>query len=40
MRTVNLTDGTWARLLDVPAALSARRYGLEVDITIELHDAF
>lgn len=40
VRTVNLTDGTWARLLDVPAALSARHYGLEVDITIELHDAF
>lgn len=40
VRTVHLTDGVWARLLDVPAALSARRYGTEVDVTIEVHDAF
>lgn len=40
VRTVDLVDGVWARLLDVPAALSARRYGTEVDVTIEVHDAF
>ncbi|HEV7452562.1 MAG TPA: GNAT family N-acetyltransferase [Pseudonocardiaceae bacterium] len=40
VRTVGLTDGVWARLLDVPAALSARRYSTEVDVTIEVHDAF
>ncbi|MGH3902165.1 MAG: GNAT family N-acetyltransferase [Pseudonocardiaceae bacterium] len=40
VRTADLADGVWVRLLDVPAALSARRYGTEVDVTIEVHDAF
>jgi predicted acetyltransferase len=33
-------DGVWARLLDVPAALEARRYAAEGSLTIEVVDAF
>ncbi|MGQ0717697.1 MAG: GNAT family N-acetyltransferase [Pseudonocardiales bacterium] len=40
VRTLDLADGVWVRLLDVPAALSARRYRTEVNVTIEVHDAF
>jgi predicted acetyltransferase len=40
-RAVRQTDdrhGMWARVLDVPAALSARRYATEVDAVVEVHD--
>lgn len=40
-RTVRQTDdrhGMWARVLDVPAALSARRYAVEVDTVLEVRD--
>lgn len=40
-RVLRQTDGRhgmWARVLDVPAALGARRYGLEVDVVLEVHD--
>lgn len=40
-RAVRQTDdrhGMWARVLDVPAALSARRYATEVDAVLEVHD--
>ncbi|HWJ54525.1 MAG TPA: sterol carrier protein domain-containing protein, partial [Propionibacteriaceae bacterium] len=33
-----LTDGTYARLVDVPAALMARRYAAEIDVVIEVTD--
>jgi predicted acetyltransferase len=40
VRTTTLEDGLWARILDVPAALSARRYGVELDLVLEVDDAF
>jgi predicted acetyltransferase len=40
VKTVALNDGVWARLLDVPAALAARRYAAEIDVTIEVRDGF
>lgn len=33
-------DGLWLRLLDVPAALSARRYAVEGAVTLEVQDSF
>jgi predicted acetyltransferase len=33
-----VTDGLWARLVDLPAALSARRYSCPVDTVIEVRD--
>ncbi len=35
-----VVDGLWIRLLDVPAALSARRYGVEERVVFELRDEF
>jgi predicted acetyltransferase len=35
---MKLTDGLWVRLLDVPAALAARRYVAPVDVVIEVDD--
>jgi predicted acetyltransferase len=40
VKTVGLYDGMWARVLDVPAALSARRYGAEVDVVLDVRDPF
>jgi predicted acetyltransferase len=40
VRTTRLRDGLWARVLDVPAALSARRYATEVDVVLDVHDPF
>ncbi|WP_219418318.1 sterol carrier protein domain-containing protein [Pseudonocardia nigra] len=40
VRTTGLTDGMWARVLDVPAALSARRYAVEVDVVLDVRDPF
>jgi predicted acetyltransferase len=40
LRTVGQYDGMWARVLDVPAALSARRYGTEVDVVPDVRDPF
>ncbi|MCL1899502.1 MAG: GNAT family N-acetyltransferase [Promicromonosporaceae bacterium] len=37
--TPKLVDSQWARLLDVPAALSARQYQTEIDVVLELTDA-
>ncbi|WP_448074063.1 sterol carrier protein domain-containing protein [Georgenia yuyongxinii] len=31
-------DGVWLRLLDVPGALSARRYQARVDVVLEVRD--
>lgn len=33
-----LRDGLWVRLVDVPAALAARRYRVPGDLVIEVHD--
>lgn len=35
----NLGDNLWVRLLDVPAALAARRYQAPVDVVLEVADA-
>jgi predicted acetyltransferase len=40
VKTVGLYDGMWARVLDVPAALSARRYGTELDVVLDVRDPF
>lgn len=40
VRTVEAADGMWARLVDVPAALAARRYAVEVDAVLEVRDPF
>jgi predicted acetyltransferase len=37
--TTELVDGLWARVLDVPAALAARRYAVEVDVVLDVSDA-
>jgi len=34
-----LDDALWVRILDVPAALSARRYATDIDIVLEVSDA-
>lgn len=34
-----LADALWLRILDVPAALSARRYATGVDVVLEISDA-
>lgn len=41
-RRLNLRvkDGLWVRLVDVPAALAARRYGAEGRLVFEVRDAF
>lgn len=38
VRTTGLGDGMWARVLDVPAALSARTYGAELDVALDVRD--
>jgi predicted acetyltransferase len=40
VRTTELKDGLWARLLDVPAVLAARRYPVEIDAVLEVADTF
>ncbi len=35
---LRLHDGIWLRLLDVPAALAARRYAAPVDVVLEVSD--
>jgi len=37
--SAQLSDALWLRLIDVPAALSARRYAHDVDVVFELTDA-
>jgi predicted acetyltransferase len=34
----NLSDGTHARLVDVPAALEARTYAAEIDVALGVRD--
>jgi predicted acetyltransferase len=40
VRTTGLTDGMWARILDVPAVLTARRYAVELDVLLDVRDPF
>jgi predicted acetyltransferase len=40
VRTTNLNDGLWTRVLDVPVALSARRYATEIDVVLDVRDGF
>lgn len=40
VRTTGLHDGLWTRVLDVPAALSARRYAAEIDVVLDVRDEF
>ena len=40
MRVTTLFDNLWLRILDVPEALSARRYGVEGGLVLEISDAF
>ncbi len=35
---MRMTDGLWVRLVDVPAALAARRYAAPIDVVIEVKD--
>lgn len=37
--TAEIIDGTYVRLVDVPAALDTRRYAVEVDLTLDVTDA-
>ncbi|MFC8921403.1 enhanced intracellular survival protein Eis [Cellulosimicrobium sp. NPDC057127] len=34
-----LADNLWVRVVDVPAALAARRYAADVDVVLHVHDA-
>jgi predicted acetyltransferase len=40
LKTVELFDHLWLRLVDVPAALSARRYGLDDRLVVDVSDPF
>ncbi len=40
VRVTNSRDGMWVRLLDVPAALAARRYGTELDVVAQVSNDF
>lgn len=40
LRVTSLTDDLWVRLLDIPAALAARRYGTSDRLVIEVADTF
>jgi predicted acetyltransferase len=40
VRTTEIRDGMWARILDIPAALSARRYAAELDVVLDVRDPF
>ncbi len=38
--TTKVADWLWARLLDIPAALAARRYAVAGKLVVAVHDAF
>jgi len=39
-RVVHVNDFLWTRIVDVPAALTARRYATEGTLVLEVHDPF
>jgi predicted acetyltransferase len=40
VRTTGQRDGMWARVIDVPAALAARTYAVEIDVVLDVPDPF
>jgi len=40
LKTEEVIDHLWLRVLDVPAALSARRYGIDTRLVLEVDDPF
>lgn len=40
VRTKDLDDALWSRVIDVQAALAARTYAAELDVVLDVHDAF
>jgi predicted acetyltransferase len=40
VRTTDVSDGMWSRVLDVPAALAARTYAAEIDVVLDVRDDF
>ena len=40
VQTTAVDDGLWSRVLDVPAALAARTYAVEIDVVLDVHDDF
>ncbi len=40
VRTLALRDGIWVRIMDVPAALSARTYRAALDVVLDVHDPY
>ncbi|MBF6481982.1 sterol carrier protein domain-containing protein, partial [Nocardia cyriacigeorgica] len=40
VRTTGRYDGLWLRLMDIPAALSARAYASDLDVVLSVHDPF
>ena len=40
VNTIEVKDGLWVRLLDIPACLEGRRYFHEGSMTVEVHDPF
>jgi predicted acetyltransferase len=38
VRTTHVGDGVWVRPLDVTAMLTARRYAVDVDVVLDVHD--
>jgi predicted acetyltransferase len=40
VQTTSLEDGLWSRVLDVPAALAARTYAVEIDVVLDVRDDF
>jgi predicted acetyltransferase len=39
-RVESVADSVWVRLVDIPAALAARRYTADGEVVVEVHDAF
>ncbi|MBF6413720.1 GNAT family N-acetyltransferase [Nocardia cyriacigeorgica] len=40
VRTTGRNDGLWLRLMDIPAALTARAYESDLDVVLAVHDPF
>ena len=40
VHTTGLGDALWSRIMDVPAALTARSYDADLDIVVAVHDPF
>ncbi|WP_370011653.1 GNAT family N-acetyltransferase [Nocardia cyriacigeorgica] len=40
VRTTGRFDGLWLRLMDIPAALTARAYAADLDVVLAVHDPF